>query len=151
MSLEVVRQLTDLEKRLERLETSGTGYQTGSWTPLLTGSGGGGNYTTSVAVGEYIRIGGAVHVWGRYTVNTFTSAPAGNLRMTGLPFTSRNVSNLFYAVAVGYTNSALSTVARGIIPANTAYVDFYDTAGATVAASLMSAASYVIIGGSYAV
>src|SRR3954463_5452083 len=102
----------------------------GTFSPIFTGSGGGGSYTQSVAIGEYVVIGGFVHFWIRLTMNTFTSAPTGNLWLSPLPFAARNTTNMFYACTIGYLNTALVSCAHAVIPAGSAHVEFYDTAGA---------------------
>ena len=147
----------DLSRRLEQTQVverpGDAGYSTfvasGTFSPIFTGSGGGGSFTQSVSLGEYTRMGTTVHVWMRMTMNTFSSAPAGNLWITTLPFTSRNTTNAFYALTIGYLNTALVSCVHAVIPANTTRVEFYDTAGAIVPASLLSAASFVILAGSY--
>lgn len=145
------RQIQDISAQFERLRKADSPGVDGTFSPIFTGSGGGGSYTQSVSIGEYTRIGNRVDVWIRCTMNTFTSAPAGNLWLATLPFTSRNTTNMFYALAIGYLNTALVSCAHAVIPANTTHVEFYDTAGAAVAASILSAASYIIVGGSYAI
>jgi len=69
-------------------------YEEGSWTPDIT-------FTTmgdfSVAysrqVGRYIKVGKTVTVWAHLVTSTFTHTTAsGELRITGLPFTSANNS-----------------------------------------------------------
>jgi hypothetical protein len=149
----------DLARRLEQTQVTErpggvTGYDTfyasGTFSPVFTGSGGGGSFTQSVSLGEYTRVGSMVTVWIRCTMNTFTSASAGNLWISTLPFTARNTTNAFYTLAIGYLNTALVTCVHAVIPANTTHVEFYDNAGAVVPASVLSAASFVILGGSYA-
>jgi len=127
-----------------------TADNVGTFAPVFAGSGGGGSYTQTLSIGEWTRIGNRVDVWMHLQMNTFTSAPAGNLWITTLPFTSRNTANQFYALAIGYRNTGLATLATAVIPANTTRVEFYDTAGAIVAASVLSAASKIVLGGSFA-
>lgn len=151
MSGDVLRMLYDTQERLKQTETKEVPlYANSTFSPVFAGSGGGGSFTQSITLGEYVRVGSYVEVWMHLQMNTFTSAPAGNLWISGLPFTSRNTSNGFYTLAIGYLNTALSTLAHAVIPANTTHVEFYDTAGAVIAASLLSAASHVVLGGSYA-
>lgn len=124
-------------------------YAESTWTPLLTGSGGGGSYTLGTLFGEYVRTGSMVTVWGRYTVGTLSVAPSGTLRLSGLPFAARSTTSAFYALTIGYTDTSLQTVVRAVIPTGASYVDFYTAAGAQANASLMTAGSYIMIAGSY--
>src|SRR5512144_1601497 len=145
---DMLRILLDNEERLKQTETKevpgATGftsfYATGTFSPIFSGSGGGGSYTQSVSLGEWTRIGNVVHVWIRCTMNTFTSAPAGNLWITTLPFTARNTTNAFYTLAVGYRIP--TTIVTAVIPAGTTHVEFYDAAGNIIAASTLTASSF---------
>lgn len=121
-----------------------------SFTPAFGGSGGGGSFTYSQQIGRYTRKWEEeVKVWIRLTINTFTSAPSGNLRVTGLPFTSANVANLFYAAVIGYRNTGLNSIVTAVIPANATHIEFYDTSGGIVPASVMSATSYIVLQATY--
>lgn len=66
----------------------------GSWTPVITGStvAGVGTYTTQT--GFYTRIGNLVFLSGTVTWTAHTGT--GNMTLTGLPFTSRNVPGYHY-------------------------------------------------------
>lgn len=66
----------------------------GSWTPVITGStvAGVGTYTTQT--GFYTRIGNLVFLSGTVTWTAHTGT--GNMTITGLPFTSRNVAGYHY-------------------------------------------------------
>ena len=64
-------------------------YEEGTWTPAYTGS-----TTTGTGVtgaGQYTKIGNLVHVDFGF-VNVTTSGAAGDLRITGLPFTVSNAT-----------------------------------------------------------
>jgi hypothetical protein len=147
----------DLARRLEQTQVKevpgAAGYSTftdtGTFAPIFAGSGGGGSYTQNISLGEWMRFGNVVHVWMHLQMNTFAAAPAGNLRITILPFTSRNTTDAFYAATIGYLNTGLVTCAHAVIPANSTHVEFYDTAGAIVAASVLSAASKIVLAASY--
>jgi hypothetical protein len=73
-------------------------YEEGTWTPVLT-------YTTlgdlavtySIQIGTYTKIGRQVIASGQVTTSSFTHTTAsGIVGLTGLPFTSANVSNTNY-------------------------------------------------------
>ncbi len=156
----MLKLLYDNERRLAQTETREVPgnvpgfsqfYDTGTFTPTFAGSGGGGSFTLLAAVGEWTRVGNRVDVWIHLQMNTFTSAPAGDLWVTTLPFTSRNTSGQFYAQAIGYRSNSLATIITALVPANTTRVQFYNTAGALIAASVLSAAAELVIGGSFGV
>lgn len=150
-NITIQRQIQALQDDLERLRKADVPGVDGTFSPIFTGSGGGGSYTQSVAIGEYTRVGNMVTVWIRITMNTFTVAPTGNLWISPLPFVARATANMYYALSIGYLNTALVSCAHAVVPDNTSHIEFYDTSGSAVAASLLSAASYIIVGGSYAI
>ena len=69
-------------------------YYSGSWTPAAAGSTGSGTLTYTAQVGQYIRVGNQVTVWGRIAASGLTGSFTGNAEISGLPFTSSNVSGL---------------------------------------------------------
>lgn len=95
-------------------------YEEGTWTPILVSDGGAGVPTYSNQTGNYIKIGQAIHCWGRIVITSKNSLPAGNLLIGGLPFTVNGTYNHysgmfpywqgtanFYATVTAYV--ALST------------------------------------------
>jgi hypothetical protein len=151
------RQWRDMARQIEQsrvIERPGaSGFDTftasGTFSPVFAGSGGGGSYTQNISLGEWTRIGNLIHVWMHLQMNTFVGAPAGNLWITTLPFTARNTTNAFYAVTIGYRNTGLATTSTAVIPANSTRVEFYDAAGAIVAASILSVASKIVLAAVY--
>ncbi len=83
------------------LTTGVSDYVEGSWTPTLIGSSTAGAQTYTVQVGRYVRIGNSVNVHARVTISAKDGAIAGNALVGGLPFTSRNVTNLFPSCSFG--------------------------------------------------
>ena len=69
-------------------------YYSGSWTPVAAGSSSSGTLTYTTQVGRYILIGNQVTVWGRIAASGSTGSFTGNAEISGLPFTSSNVSGL---------------------------------------------------------
>lgn len=66
-------------------------YEEGTWTPGIYGSSSHGSTSYSAREGYYTRIGNIVTV-NLYIVGTWTSAPSGQVRISGLPFmTSSNL------------------------------------------------------------
>jgi len=78
---------------------SGTGtgytldkYEEGTWTPVFKGSSTAGTYTVGTTIAKYTRIGNLVTVLCSLINISESSAGAGNVYVTGLPFTSQNLS-----------------------------------------------------------
>jgi len=73
-----------------------TDYEEGSWTPVLTfATPGDLAVTYSTQVGRYVKIGRLVLAQFAITTATFTHTTAsGGLQITGVPFTSLNVSGV---------------------------------------------------------
>jgi len=80
-------------------------YVEGTWTPTFSSTSL--NITYTSRVGRYTRIGNTVFVFGFILVNTVTNGGSGTLSITGLPFTSANVSNQNSTLAVGTCNFAM--------------------------------------------
>jgi hypothetical protein len=73
----------------------------GSWTPAIEGNSVGGTQTyTNGPVGRWRRIFDVVFFWGFVQMSAKDAATSGNIRVTGLPLASANVSNMQYAVSV---------------------------------------------------
>ncbi len=142
--------LTEVKETVGNIGGFSAFFDSGTFTPTFAGSGGGGSFTLLSAVGEWTRVGNRVDVWMHLQMNTFTSAPAGDLWVTNLPFTARNTSGQFYAQAIGYRSNSLATIITALVPANTTRVQFYNTGGALIAASVLGASSELVIGGSFA-
>lgn len=92
--LDIVRRLALLERRLEKLEASGTGYETGTWTPSLVGLTIAGTFTydTTNTGGAWTRIGDRVFFCGRCRITAASVNPTGALTIQGLPYTSASSS-----------------------------------------------------------
>jgi hypothetical protein len=121
-------------------------YTEGTFTPTLIGSGGGGSFTYTFQKGNYIRVGNRIDIWIDVQINTFTSAPSGNLQIGGLPFT-QSASGSETAFAIGFTTSGLSTVTRCAVIASGVVVSCYTSTGGLAAASLLSASAQLLVSG----
>ena len=106
-----------------------TTYQEGAWTPVAAGSSSSGTLTYTTQVGRYILIGNQVTVWGRIAASGSTGSFTGNSEISGLPFTSSNVSGLEFdgslvpnagelAVAVPYSIKLAANAATLVIWSN---------------------------------
>ena len=81
-------------------------YEEGTWTPAIAGTTLAGAGTYSVQVGRYTKIGNKVTAHFNLTWSAHTGT--GNMLISGLPFTSANVTNLSPA-AVAYANNLTIT------------------------------------------
>lgn len=106
-------------------------YEEGSWTPTLTGTGGGTASTYTVQVGRYVKVGKKVTAWGRITITnlgTLTTQAA----IGGLPFTADNVTNLNPAVSIPFfanMTTAVHFIAGFVLPNTTTAALFHNAAG----------------------
>lgn len=85
-------------------------YQENTWTPQFSTSGTVGTPTYDLQIGEYTRIGNFIMCQFDLRTTNWTGSPTGNLRVIGLPFTSKN-SGL--AVRGYYTSYQGITVPSG--------------------------------------
>jgi len=76
-------------------------YEEGEWTPVLVGSSTAGNHTYSTQKGYYEKIGRLVIARGQVVLNQKNTI-AGNVTMSGLPFTQSNEAGSYSAVYAGY-------------------------------------------------
>lgn len=79
----------------------------GTWTPTLASTGGGTQGAVTTAVGRYNRVGNVCFITGAITIAKGTLG-AGAISITGLPFRSVNVTNVF-----AYLTAEWSTVTLG--------------------------------------
>lgn len=115
-------------------------YEEGSWTPAIGGTTSETGQTYTYQVGRYVKVGKLVTAQGRIQLlnkGTIT----GNVVIKGLPFTSDNVTNMLYAVQVGYWASMTSGVVAigGFLSANSSQIGLACATGAaTFLASMVS-------------
>lgn len=133
-------------------------YTVGTWTPTFTGSGANPTSVTyTTQVGQYIRIGSLVFVHATLTVNAVTLGGAsGNLQISGLPFTSKNVTNYTPILSVQvqtYDMQAATKFVVGQVQPNTtniAFIESVDNGAATVTAiTILANSTQVRVSGCY--
>jgi hypothetical protein len=83
---EFVRWISDLQSRIERLESLESGESRGTWFPLLGGLTTNGTITYTIRAGRYVRHGTTVIAYGDIVVDTVSVSPTGTLTIRGLPF-----------------------------------------------------------------
>lgn len=111
-------------------------YEEGSWTPLIFGSTGNGTYELAAAtVCRYQKIGNVVKIWAHIVLAAaVTGGGAGNVRISGLPFTMSGSlytgSNSASVNNVAFTGSQL--IAERVSSAATAILFLYGLSNAGV-------------------
>lgn len=122
-------------------------YEEGNWTPTIVGGTVAGTGTYTVQVGRYTKIGRDVTITGRVTWTAHTGT--GVMRIGGLPFTSMNVANIFFAVNFGYINNVVYTAANspmGYVNTNSKQILLFQMpsgGGAMAAVNMDTAGDYI--------
>ena len=78
-------------------------YEEGTWTPVFGGTSTLGTYTYGEQQGHYVKIGSQVTVWFNLTDIATVTQATGNIRISGLPFTT-NWQSGFNGEATGQLN-----------------------------------------------
>jgi hypothetical protein len=100
-------------------------YEEGTWTPVfIAATTNPTGVTYSLQVGRYTKIGKSVTVWGQVALTSKGTGGVGEVRITGLPFVSENVSGLFPR-GVGDIGDATWTASRTQITYTTVPNDTY--------------------------
>lgn len=82
-------------------------YEEGTWTPVLS-DGTNSDATQTKESGTYTKVGNIVHVHGRLATSALGTI-SGDLRITGLPFTSHSITYVVSSIAAGFgTNLAIT-------------------------------------------
>lgn len=169
-SLNITNQIID-EKGYSFANSGSTAYNTldyydenanqgtsNSWTPVIAGSSTAGTQTYSIQNGRYTRIGNLVFIKCTVLLSAKDAATAGNLRITGLPFTSKNVANSYASLTISGANvlhSGAYTYCGARIDPNTTYISLMENgtnlAPALLGAAALKAATEFEISGSYEV
>jgi len=82
-------------------------YEEGTWTPTVSGSTSAGTGTYSAQVGRYVRIGKLVTATAQIIWSAHTGT--GDLRFSGLPFTSDATVSFNPALSLGYVHNIALT------------------------------------------
>lgn len=117
-------------------------YEEGDWTPVLTfATPGDLSVAYSTQVGRYTRIGRQVTVFCAITTSSFTHTTAsGALQISGLPFTSANVTGIFFngsVTATGWTKTCEWIVSS--VQANSSAIIFQASTSGGIVASVQAA------------
>jgi hypothetical protein len=134
-------------------------YDEGAWTPAFEGiTNAGTGWTYSVQVGQYTKIGRHVFFTGRITLTAVSADAAGQIAVTGLPFTVKNTTGAHGSVQLSSAANLATAVVQldGTLAINTTRFTLQRrTAAATSAGSMaladISATTSITFSGHYAV
>ena len=134
-------------------------YEEGTFTPAIAGDSTAGSQTYSVQAGFYTKIGNRVFWNCRIVMTAKDGATAGNLTITGLPFTSNATSHNFHPAAIANAgnidlSAGYSQITVEIQPGGA--VAYLGEAGDNVASALLQAAALqattrIAVSGSYVI
>jgi hypothetical protein len=127
-----VRQMQELLRRIAALERAN---ESAIFTPTLAGRSTAGTTTYVTRIGLYERDGAKVTatLYLGWTAVTGT----GNMLVTDLPYTARNVTNIFYATKIWYTGItfAAGSGIQGLIRPNTSQIEIWYNPASNAAAA----------------
>ncbi|RJP53634.1 MAG: hypothetical protein C4583_04410 [Anaerolineaceae bacterium] len=119
-----------------------------AFTPALEGmtSAGEGTYTTQV--GYYSRLGNIVFF--EISLNWTAHTGTGNMKITGLPFTSQNIGD-YTSVTVTWNNITLPAGDKiiAVIPANASIINIYSIGSGSLAPIAMESVGILRFSGFY--
>ena len=76
-------------------------YEEGAWTPVFSGASTAGTYSYAVQTGRYTKIGHQVTLQcALFNINDDSGAGAGDIRITGIPFTPSSAAHRGYIGAL---------------------------------------------------
>lgn len=106
-------------------------YDEGTWTPGMAFGGSSTGVTYGVQEGYYTKSGNVVNLWGQVTL-TNNGSGTGNGTVTGLPFTSKTITNAPVQISVPRWGPGVT------LTANYTFVGLNVTSNATTATFIQS-------------
>jgi len=98
-------------------------YEEGTWTPSYTSAGSNAiTATYDIRVGRYVKVGNMVKVTFRIRTDSVSGGSSDTLRVTGLPFSSANISSLHYGAAIGRRVGWGNKPATAYVQTNSTYL-----------------------------
>ena len=98
-------------------------YEEGTWTPTYTSAGSNAiTVTYDIRVGRYVKVGNMVKATFRIRTDAVSGGTSDTLRLTGLPFSSANVSSMHYGAAIGRRNGWGTKPATAYVQTNATYL-----------------------------
>lgn len=100
-------------------------YEEGTWTPAYIGSTSNPTLTYDIQGGRYVKIGRVVHCEGRLRTDA-KSGGSGNLKISGLPFTSAPESTVRAGIDIGVASAFGSNrPTEGLVTHNSTQIGLY--------------------------
>lgn len=126
-------------------------YEEGSFTPEIVGSTSAGTATYSAQLGYYTKVGRVVHY--NIVISYSSHTGTGNMRITGMPFTSanRNADDSWQAVCTPLNINFNRTFITGLVIPNGTRIDMYDNGNGSGGALAMDTAGVIRLTGHYEV
>ena len=106
-------------------------YEEGTWSPEIGINNSTAGITYTYQVGSYTKVGNIVQV-GAYVVLSSKGSNTGTVSVRSLPFTSKNLTNLYVYPSVHLTNCTSTLTAAGVLelgPNTTSAAIMRNTAG----------------------
>ena len=123
-------------------------YETGTWTPSLTGT------TETIdptyTLGTYTRIGNLVYV-GWYSGNMTLASSSGGASIAGLPFPVSNTNSGYTPFSYTHGNAVDGASRGGYFSKNTSRMDFVDDGGLATSTYVDGSNLYIMVSGVYKV
>jgi len=115
-------------------------YEEGTWTPVLEGESTAGTQTYASNVGAYTRIGRMVFATFRMDLSALDGATAGNMKITGLPYTVKNQNANRPGVAWSEVANLTCTsiLPLGAVQTNTTEIHLWETSSGGNSARLVA-------------
>jgi hypothetical protein len=98
-------------------------YEEGTFTPTFTGSVSNPTVGYTTQVGSYVKVGNFVFFTIHIQASSI-SGGSGNIRVSGLPFAAKNVSNLLPAFGIGFNNNWTNAPSGGLMINSLSVVEF---------------------------
>ena len=115
-------------------------YEEGTWTPVYSGSSTAGSFSYNYQIGRYTKVGNLVTVVCSLVDISQSSAASGSVHITGLPFSSSNITALNSVGAVNLSRFNLDGQGQIVsIEGNTSYAQFVLMASGSGTGNLLDA------------
>jgi len=128
-------------------------YEEGSFTPAIIGSTTAGTATYITREARYTKVGNTVHITITLEYNSGTGS--GSLRINGLPFNSKSLSQEYHSLAIGYfkdislTSNYIPVALVNHNNSNEIHFNQFPAGGGTSSAVSYDGAGFIIVSGTY--
>lgn len=129
-------------------------YETGTFTPVLSGDSVAGSHTYADQAGTYTRVGNLVFIWGVVRLSNKDASMAGNVRISGLPFNAAGARMGIQLTDVNALTLSSGTVAVSQVASGNNYLlieERSNTGDSSVAASAVGNSTRIGFSGTYEV